>query len=472
MDNGYDSSPQLEDVTFVANSAGLVGGAMSNFANSPTLVNAVFESNFSGFTGGALYNSLNADPVLSNVRVAGNEADDWGGAMSNDDSDPSVTNAVFSGNKATDGGAIHNERSSPRIVNASFSGNRAEGDFGGGDGGAIFNEDNSLPQITNSILWSNSAVGTGNQLFIDDSSQPLVGHSIVEGGLPSGAFDGGNNKTQNPQFEIAVDPNDAPTTTGNLRILTDGSPVLDAGDESQLPTDQFDLDDDGDTSEPLPVDIDGAFRVVDNNADETPAVDMGAYEAPSTVLPVELVSFEVLRQRDGVTLRWETASETNNAGFHIERSAGEGTSFETVGFVEGAGTTSVPRKYSFSNAQLPFTATRLVYRLRQVDFDGSFALSEAVEVDLRQIDRLALHAPFPNPVHGDVTIRYELPRSAEAQIDIYDTLGRRVRTLFSGRREAGRGELTFRPQGLSGGTYFIRLQTRGRSLTRSLTVVQ
>lgn len=472
MDNGFDSNPRLEDVTFLANSAGFAGGGISNVSNRPTLINVVFESNFSGFTGGALDNSFNADAVLVNVRFTGNEADNWGGAMSNDDSDPTITNAVFSGNKATDGGAIHNDKSSPVITNATFSGNVAKGDFGGGDGGAIFNTDNSLPQIRNSILWNSSATGSGDQLFIDDSSQPLVGHSIIEGGLPSGAFDEGNNKTQDPQFETDVDPSNAPTTAGDLRILTDGSPVLDAGSDGQLPVDQFDLDGDGDTSEPLPVDIGGMSRVVDNNADGTPTVDIGAYEAPSTVLPVELVSFEVVRHRHGAILTWRTASETNNAGFHVERSIGEGKTFETVGFVGGAGTTSAPQQYSFSNEQLPFTARRLVYRLRQVDIDGSSELSEEVELDLRRTDKLTLHAPFPNPFREQATIRYELPRDTEAQIDIYDALGRRVKTLLSGRHEAGRGELTFRPQGLSSGTYFLRLQTREASLTQRIAVVQ
>ena len=63
------------------------------------------------------------------------------------------------------------------------------------------------------------------------------------------------------------------------------------------------------------------------------------------VLPVELVSFEAVQDDDAVVLQWATASETNNAGFDVEQQA-EGGVWDRVGFVEGAGTTAAPQRYT------------------------------------------------------------------------------------------------------------------------------
>ncbi len=189
------------------------------------------------------------------------------------------------------------------------------------------------------------------------------------------------------------------------------------------------------------------------------------------VLPVELVAFTVTGAEQGTLLAWRTASETNNAGFEVERSV-EGTPFASIGFVEGHGTTSTPQAYRFTDDALPFTAEHVTYRLKQIDVDGAFAYSPAVELDRGAPSQLALHPNFPNPVRDQTTIRYELPRPGTVQLNVFDVMGRRVAQLVSGPQQGGRNETTFRADRLPSGVYFIRLHVDGQSLSRQMTVVR
>ena len=87
----------------------------------------------------------------------------------------------------------------------------------------------------------------------------------------------------------------------------------------------------------------------------------------------------------GVVLRWSTASEVNNYGFEILRSAqNDEESWGKIGFVQGNGTINSPKEYSFIDSDLP-DANQVGYRLKQIDNDGTFAYSKVVSVDLATI---------------------------------------------------------------------------------------
>ena len=86
-------------------------------------------------------------------------------------------------------------------------------------------------------------------------------------------------------------------------------------------------------------------------------------------VPVELVSFNASVSGNEVTLNWITATETNNSGFEILRSAqNNNQGWEKIGFVEGNGTTTEPSIYSFKDENL--SAGNYKYRLKQIDYDG------------------------------------------------------------------------------------------------------
>jgi len=203
-------------------------------------------------------------------------------------------------------------------------------------------------------------------------------------------------------------------------------------------------------------------------------------------LPVEMASFEGTTTEGGVRLRWETASEQNNAGFRVERreasargvrkgerANGREGAWTEVGFVKGSGTTSEPQTYRFTDADLPYAADSVAYRLRQVDTDGSTSLTDPVTIARSGPEEVQLLGTAPNPARSRATVRYAVPESAEGGVTLrlYDIMGRQVRTVETSA-EAGRHEQAIDVGGLSSGVYVLRLQAGGTAKTRKLTVVR
>jgi hypothetical protein len=194
---------------------------------------------------------------------------------------------------------------------------------------------------------------------------------------------------------------------------------------------------------------------------------LGSEDQP---LPVELAAFEGAETDRGVELTWQTTAETNNAGFEIERSGGERAGWTQVGFVDGAGTSSESQRYSFTDADLPYAADTLEYRLRQVDVDGSGSVSEPIRVG-RTVDEVELLGTHPNPAQSRATVRFAVPSAQEVTLRLYDVMGREVRTLARGPQE-GRTEMRVGLSDLSSGIYFLRLQAGGTTKTQKMTVVR
>jgi len=197
---------------------------------------------------------------------------------------------------------------------------------------------------------------------------------------------------------------------------------------------------------------------------------IGSYTS-STALPVEMASFGATRDGDTVHLTWETASETNNAGFHVQRSV-DGSAFTDIGFREGAGTTTEAQSYRFTDRDLPFDAEKVEYRLRQVDVDGSTEFSDGVTVSLSSPNAVQLLGSAPNPLAGQGQIRYALPQAMDVELAVYDLLGRRVATLAKGRQSARRHVTVFDASALTSGTYLVRLEAGDQVHTRRVTVVR
>jgi hypothetical protein len=191
----------------------------------------------------------------------------------------------------------------------------------------------------------------------------------------------------------------------------------------------------------------------------------------SNPLPVELAKFDVRMSSDDVLLRWRTASETNNAGFQVQRKT-EAGAFRGIGFVKGRGTTTEPQTYQFEDTGLPYAADSLVYRLKQVDTDGASSFSEPVTVSRRAPEEVQLLGTFPNPTHSQATVRYALPQREEVTIRVYDLLGRQVATVKRGPVDPGRKQHQLDTSDLTSGTYFLRLTAGETTRTRKLTVVK
>ncbi len=188
-------------------------------------------------------------------------------------------------------------------------------------------------------------------------------------------------------------------------------------------------------------------------------------------LPVELVSFTGAWDRQRVRLAWNTASETNNAAFAVERRIADGDWAE-VGRRAGAGTVSEARAYTFVDAAVPFAAARLSYRLRQIDLDGTAHVGPVVEVAAGAPEAFSVSEVSPNPVRGRAVLRYAIPAQSNVRIEMYDVAGRLVSRLLDAPMDAGRYELPIESDGLSSGVYLVRVTAGRNTTTRSVTIAR
>ena len=168
----------------------------------------------------------------------------------------------------------------------------------------------------------------------------------------------------------------------------------------------------------------------------------------TTVLPIELTRFEAQKGDNFTTLNWETATETNNRAFLIERS-GDGQDWETLEQVAGAGNSYEPKKYTWTDRQ-PLDGTSY-YRLRQFDFDGNSTYSTVQKVERKSA---VVFTVFPNPTVLSTTIKTYSATEGDALVDLIDGTGKWVGTVhFSLQKGENLFEMPL--SGMPGGFYTL-----------------
>ena len=267
VENG---SPTLTDCTLTTNSCTDVGGGIFVSGGSPTLTRCIVTGNTAANHGAGVYNHYSSS-TITDCTITGNTASVDGGGMYNNGGTSTVTHCIFSSNNAIYGGAMYNTfGAAPLVINCIFRNNVATV-----GGGGLLNQTNAVPTLMQCTFYGNTASSGGamsnygyggastatviNCILWANTGGPIhntggtavVTYSNVQGGYP-----GTGNIDANPLFV------DAPG--GDFRLICSGSPCVDTGDNSapNLPA----------------TDVAGNPRVVDGNFDETPTVDMGAYE--------------------------------------------------------------------------------------------------------------------------------------------------------------------------------------------------
>jgi hypothetical protein len=189
-----------------------------------------------------------------------------------------------------------------------------------------------------------------------------------------------------------------------------------------------------------------------------------------SVLPVELTRFEAARTGSGVMLEWDTATETNNAGFEVQHQTDSG-SWSTLSFVEGTGTTSSPQNYTYTATELEYGTHQ--FRLVQVDQDGTRHEKSPVEIDLSLDSAYKISEVYPNPVRHTGTLDLVVREAQHVTVQMYDVLGRMQGTLLDRQLAASQSEtLRLDTGSFSSGQYFLRIQGESFSVTRRLTIVK
>lgn len=190
-------------------------------------------------------------------------------------------------------------------------------------------------------------------------------------------------------------------------------------------------------------------------------------------LPVELLSFSSFVVDDDVTLNWSTATETNNAGFQIERSKKldvRSEEWNSIGFVNGSGTTTKIKSYSYKDENL--AAGKYLYRLKQIDLDGTFEYSNIIEAEVLSPSEFILEQNYPNPFNPNTRIQFAIGSKQFVSLKIFNSLGEEVASLVNEEKSAGFYKIDFNASHLSSGIYYYKIIAGDFVQTRKMILIK
>lgn len=221
----------------------------------------------------------------------------------------------------------------------------------------------------------------------------------------------------------------------------------------------------------------GSFRLIDiSTGTSTELGTFGQYETITAlsindicIVPVELTSFNALVSGSSVTLNWTTATETNNNGFSVERKSNN-SSWQEIAFVPGFGTSTEHHSYSYTDNYL--NAGSYLYRLKQIDFDGTSEYSDIVNTEISAVSDFRLDQNYPNPFNPSTRISYSIPEQSFVSIKIFSITGEEVTSLVNGVQKEGRHEVIFDAKNLSSGIYIARMNAGSFSSTIKMNLLK
>jgi len=187
-------------------------------------------------------------------------------------------------------------------------------------------------------------------------------------------------------------------------------------------------------------------------------------------IPVELLNFSAVVNKDFVTLNWTTITELNNYGFEIFRSF-DATSWQKIGFVSGYSTSTEKHFYSFIDYQN--NGTKGYYKLKQIDHNGSYTFSEIIEIQQQTTpSEFILYQNYPNPFNPTTKISWQSSVDSWQTLKIYDMLGNEVAILVDEYRRPGNYEINFNAIDLTSGIYFYKVEVGGLSATKKMILLR
>ncbi|MCB0518057.1 MAG: T9SS type A sorting domain-containing protein [Lewinellaceae bacterium] len=294
-----------------------------------------------------------------------------------------------------------------------------------------FNLDNNGNFINDGIFTNNDIVNITNNSTIKGSGTfngdlTIPSNGTLSPGSSPGCLTFNGGLTNNGNLQIELDDGSACTNFDQITVTGDATvngsiEVSFVGGTAPSTTTFTILTATGAlTGSPTitwPTGYSGTFSIIN-------ASNPKEFQLSFSLLPIELTAFRASLQIDNsVLLHWLTASELNNAGFHLQRSP-DGKNWQDLTFVPGHGTTQAEQSYTYTDER-PLSGLNY-YRLQQEDFDGASEFSKVISVEMRGAGsgiRL-----FPNPATGNVTLALESDYAGEATLTLYDLLGKQMKT--------------------------------------------
>jgi len=229
-----------------------------------------------------------------------------------------------------------------------------------------------------------------------------------------------------------------------------------------------------DDDEPWPPEADGdgpTLELINPDLDNTlpqsweASSDYGTPGLPNDAnpdpVPVSLTYFQIKSASyDKIILEWRTESEMNSLGFDIEKMNSNGD-FQRTGFLKSHGTSAEPHTYQFIDDDIQ--SEHCTYRLKQMDYDGSFHYSAEISASIEMPATLVVNPCYPNPFNNSTMISFYNPVESRATISIFNIRGELIATLFD--QQLPMGWHQFRWHGtdanqkvISSGIYFVKIQ--------------
>jgi len=189
----------------------------------------------------------------------------------------------------------------------------------------------------------------------------------------------------------------------------------------------------------------------------------------NVIVPVELSSFTADVNGKTIYLNWTTVTEKNNSGFEVQRRAGN-QNWEVLGFVAGRGTTTEPSHYSYNdnvNSSGSFT-----YRLKQIDFNGSYKFSDEVTVEVSLPAEFNLAQNYPNPFNPSTKISFSIAERSNVKLSVFNILGEQVATLVNEGKDAGSYQVEFNASNIPSGMYLYRIEAGSFVATKKMLLIK
>lgn len=198
-------------------------------------------------------------------------------------------------------------------------------------------------------------------------------------------------------------------------------------------------------------------------------------------LPVTLFSFNAQVNEDRVELQWVTESEINNEAFLLERGE-NGKNFSLIAVIPGHGTTTTQHEYNHTDNDV-IEGKTYYYRLADRDYGGKLQYHQILTVTAvgATPDKFFLHPVYPNPFNPMTNIKIEIHADEisqrSAHLNVYNSIGELVRTIYSGPLHNGIHLMTWDGLDNNGsfqpsGTYILRLQSGSLMQVQKLILVR
>jgi hypothetical protein len=189
-------------------------------------------------------------------------------------------------------------------------------------------------------------------------------------------------------------------------------------------------------------------------------------------IPVELISFSGTVDNNKVILSWITATELNNYGFEILKNHSSIISqWEKIGFVSGYGTTAEIKTYSYTDEDVSSGVYK--YRLKQIDFDGTFEYSNEIRIEVDFTPKeFVLNQNYPNPFNPVTLIKWQQPVQSHVLIKVYDILGNEIAVLVNEEKPAGNYSVNFDASANASGVYFYSITGSGFNQVKKMILAK